>query len=163
MNNQSKPQRGKTSRNTREIISGNCKSQRRSELAPNRINSEVPAVKFQWKSQLVPKGINSEAPAGSLAPTEFEIQIWVLNLGRGVQYSNIWIHGFLFARITFLLSRQSGKKTDVCYDFKNPPYHPWIQSLLWLENNSLLRCFNSFRPWSQFPIIPDYPGGRGRF
>ena len=50
------------------------------------------------------------------APTQFENQISVLNFGHGVQYSNIWINGFPFARLTFLLSQRSGKKTDVCYD-----------------------------------------------
>ena len=95
--------------------------------------------------------------------TEFEIQVWVLNFRRGVQYSKIWINGLPFARLTFILSQKGGKKTDVCYDFKNPPSHPWINSLLCLENNSLLCCFNSFYPRSQFPRISDYPGGRGRF
>ena len=28
------------------------------------------------------------------------------------------------------------KKTDVCYDFKNPPSHPWINSLFRLYTNS---------------------------
>ena len=57
-------------------------------------------------------------------PTEFEIQIWVFNFGSGVQYYKIWINGFPFARLTFLLSRRSGKKTDVCYNFKYLPSHP---------------------------------------
>ena len=32
-------------------------------MAPNRINPEVPAEKFERRSKLEPKGINSEAPA----------------------------------------------------------------------------------------------------
>ena len=60
---QSKPQQGETRRNPRDEISGNRKSQKRSELAPNGINFEVPVEKFQWRFKLAPKGINSEAPA----------------------------------------------------------------------------------------------------
>ena len=54
----------------------------------------------------------------NFAPTEFEIQIWVLNFGREVDYTKIQRNGFPFARLTFLLSQRSGNKTDVCYDFK---------------------------------------------
>ena len=60
--NQSKPQREKTRRNPREGISGDLKSQRRSELAPNGISSKGPTGKFQRRYELVIKGINSEAP-----------------------------------------------------------------------------------------------------
>ena len=99
----------------------------------------------------------------SFTPTDFEIQIWVLNFVRGVEYFKIWINQFSFARLTFLLSRRSEKKMDSCYNFKNPPYHPWINSLLRLDNNSLLPLFYSFYPWIQFPRIPDYLGGQGIF
>ena len=54
---------GENKEESREGISGNCKSQRRSKLAPNGINSEVPAVKFQRRFELAPEGIYSEAPA----------------------------------------------------------------------------------------------------
>ena len=57
MNRQSKPQGGETRRNPWDGISGNIKSQRRSELAPNWINSEVPAGKFQRRFEFSPKGI----------------------------------------------------------------------------------------------------------
>ena len=87
----------------------------------------------------MPKGINSEVlerdnsnedpswrqkelipscQRENVAPTEFEIQIWVLNFGRRVQYSKILMHGFPFVRLTFPLIRKSGKKKDVCYDLK---------------------------------------------
>ena len=49
----------------------------------------------------------------NLAPTKFEIQIWVFNFGRRVEYSKIWRDRFPFAWITFLLRRQSRKQTDV--------------------------------------------------
>ena len=49
----------------------------------------------------------------NFVPTKLEIQIWVFNFGCGVEYSNIWRNVFPFARITFLLIRQSGKKADV--------------------------------------------------
>ena len=62
-NKQSKPQQGRTRRNPREGIYVNCKSQRRSKLAPSGINPEVPAGQFQRRSELAPKGINPEAPA----------------------------------------------------------------------------------------------------
>ena len=58
------PNGGETRRNPQEGISINRKSQRISDLVPNRINPEVPAGKFQQKSQLAQKGINSEVPAG---------------------------------------------------------------------------------------------------
>ena len=47
------------------------------------------------------------------APTKFEIQIWVLNFGCGVEYSNIWRDRFPFARLTFILSRRSGNQRDI--------------------------------------------------
>ena len=62
-NKQSKPQLGETRRNPQDGISGNRKSQIRSELEPNGINSEVPGGKFQQRFELAPKGINSKAPA----------------------------------------------------------------------------------------------------
>ena len=62
-NKQVQPQRGETRRNPQDGISENLKSQRQSELAPNGINLEVPAGKFQQIFELAPKGINSEAPA----------------------------------------------------------------------------------------------------
>ena len=71
-NNQGNPQLGKTRRNPREGISGDRKSQRRSKLVTNRINSEVPAEQFQRRSELAPKGINSEAPAKTKRNTEKE-------------------------------------------------------------------------------------------
>ena len=54
----------------------------------------------------------------NFAPTEFEIQIWVLKFGREVEYTKIRRKEFPFARLTFLLIRLSGEKTDVCYNFK---------------------------------------------
>ena len=75
---------------------------------------------------------------------EFEIQIWVLNLGREVEYTKIRGNEFPFERLTFIMSRRNGKKTGVCYDFKNPASHPWINSLLLLETKSFLRCFHYF-------------------
>ena len=47
----------------------------------------------------------------NFVPTKCEV--WVLNFGRGVEYSKIWRNGFPFARLTFLLSQQSVNKTDV--------------------------------------------------
>ena len=61
-NNHSKPQRGETRRNPQEETSGNRKSKKQSELAPNGFNSKVPSGQFQRRSKLAPKRINSEAP-----------------------------------------------------------------------------------------------------
>ena len=62
MDKHSKPQQGEAKRNPREGISGNPRFQGRSKLAPNGINPEVPAGKFQQISELAPKVINYEAP-----------------------------------------------------------------------------------------------------
>ena len=75
----------------------------------------------------------------NFAPKEFEIKIWVLNFGRRVKYSNIRRGGFPFARLTSLLSRRSGKNTDVAMILKILCPNPWINLLLCLETNSLLR------------------------
>ena len=153
----------KTRKNPQEGISGNCKYQKISELAPNGINSKVQQGNSNRDPSWHQKELIPRCQQEHFAPTDFEIQIWVFNFGRGVEYSKIWINGFPFAQITFLLSRQSGKKTDVCYDSKNPPSHPCINSLIFLNTNSLICCIHYFYPWSQFSWIPDYLVGKGRF
>ena len=49
----------------------------------------------------------------NFASMKFEIQIWVWNFGRRVEYSKIWRNGFPFAQLTFILSWRSGQQTDV--------------------------------------------------
>ena len=77
------------------------------------------------------------------APTKFKIQIWVWNFGRGVEYSKIWRDGFPFARITFLLIRQSGNQTDVDTILKTlvPPLDQLIASPRYQLIASLLSLF----------------------
>ena len=113
------------------------------------VNSKVPAgqllrsVKFLRRSELAPKELIPRCQWDISAPTEFEIQIWVLNFRRNVEY--IKIRGNEFSSLhgsLFLPSRRSENKTDVCYNFKNPLSHPWINSLFHLEANSLRCCFN---------------------
>ena len=61
-NNQGKTQQRETRRNTQKGISGDRKSKRRSERAPNEISSETPVGKFQRRSDRAPKGSNANAP-----------------------------------------------------------------------------------------------------
>ena len=57
------PNKGKQGGILEKESPGIANSQRISELAPNGINSEVPAGKFQRRSKLAPKEINSKTPA----------------------------------------------------------------------------------------------------
>ena len=89
----SKPQQGKTKRNT-------------SEESPGIYDpKEYPS----WLQNMVTPRCQQE----NFAPTKFEIKIWVWNFGRGVEDSKIQRNGFPLFKLTFILSRRSVKQTDV--------------------------------------------------
>ena len=71
----------------------------------------------------------------NFAPTKFEIQIWVWNFGRGVEDSKIWRNGFPISKDHFYSDPTKWTADGRCYVFLNPPYHPWINSLLRLDTN----------------------------
>ena len=144
-------------------ISGNLQSQRIYELAPKGSNSKVTAGQSQRRYKLAPKGINSEVPTGEFCANK----VWNSILGFKF-WARVRVFQYLKRRISLCTDHFSSepikwKPDRNWYDFKNPPSHPWINSLLHLETNSLLFCFHSFYPWGKFTRILDYPGGQGRF
>ena len=115
-------------------------------------------VKFLRRSECAPKVINSEVTTGAFCTDK----VWNPNLDL-----KLWERGRVFQDLkrqislctTHFSSETKKWKTDGhCYNFKNPPFHPWINSLLRLDTNSLLCCFHYFYPWSPFLIYVFHMG-----
>ena len=120
-------------------------------------------VQFLRRPKLAPKELITRCQRDNFAPEGFEIQIWVWNYGREVDYTKARGNEFPLRTAHFLFWSNQVETRRKYWHFKNPPSHPLINSLIKLEAKSLLRWFHSFYPWSQFTRIPDYPGGGGRF
>ena len=78
----------------------------------------------------------------NFVPTKFEIQIWVWNFWRRVDYYKIWRYGFPFARLTFLLRGRSGNQTDVAEILK--PSVPPLYQLIDYPRSQLFASFLLF-------------------
>ena len=115
------------------------------------------------RSELAPKEFIPRYQRDFFAFAECEIQIEVFEFcARGGVYQATRKQISSLHSSLFLPSQRSENKTELLL-FKNPPSNPLSNLLIYLEANSQICCFHSFHPWIQFPRIPDYPGGRGRY
>ena len=114
-------------------------SWRHTELIP-RFQKENYNRDPSWRQ----KKLFTRCQRETFVPTRFEIQFWVLNVGRGVEYSNIRINGFPFVWLTFIPRQRSGKKTDVSYDFKKENTRPCKIPVIWVVCLILTRYRHSY-------------------
>ena len=94
----SKPQQGKSKRNPQEESPG----------------ISNPREDPSWRQKEVIPRCQRE----NFVPTKFEIQIWVSNFMRRVEYSRIWRDGFPFCTARFSSDPTKWKVDRHCYDFK---------------------------------------------